>query len=69
LAFITYSHHGLLQGDRGHAIKGAIITIILAIIFTALQGYEYKESSFSIADSVYGSSFFASTGEIPFSKE
>lgn len=61
-AFITYSHHALLQGNRKHTIIGALFTIILAIIFTALQAYEYKEAGFSIADSVYGSCFFASTG-------
>jgi len=61
-AFITYSHHALIQGKRFDAINGAIWTIVLAIIFTALQAYEYSEASFTIADSVYGSCFFAATG-------
>merc|ERR1712055_319666 len=30
--------------------------------FTAYQGIEYCESSFSISDSVYGSTFFVATG-------
>merc|ERR1711874_134842 len=30
--------------------------------FTALQAYEYIEASFTIADSVYGSTFFVATG-------
>ena len=61
-AFITYAHHGLIKGDRKAAILGTILTILFAIIFTLLQGYEYAEASFSIADSVYGSAFFCSTG-------
>jgi len=61
-AFITFSHHALIQGKRSFAINGAIWTIILAIIFTALQAYEYSEAGFTIADSVYGSCFFAATG-------
>ena len=61
-AFITYGHHALIQGNRKGAIDGVLITIILAIIFTALQYYEYAEAGFSIADGVYGSAFFASTG-------
>ncbi len=36
--------------------------LLFAIIFTALQYYEYLEAGFTIADSVYGTVFFASTG-------
>ena len=62
MAFITYSHHALIQGNRNGAIYGAIFTIILAVLFTGLQYFEYAEASFSFADSVYGGVFFASTG-------
>ena len=62
LAFVTYAHHALLQGDRKGAIRGTLITVVLAIIFTALQGYEYAQAPFTIADSVFGSAFFCSTG-------
>ena len=61
-AFITYAHHALIKGNRKYSISGTQYTILLAIIFTALQGYEYAEADFSIADSVYGSAFFCSTG-------
>jgi len=60
--FITYGHHALMQGKRKDALWGVIITIILAIIFTGLQYYEYSGCSFTMADSIYGSLFFASTG-------
>ena len=62
MAFITWSHHALIQGNRKGAIAGAFICITLAVIFTALQGYEYATAPFSIADSVFGTVFFASTG-------
>ena len=61
-AFITYAHHGLIKGNRKAAIVGTFLTILFAVIFTLLQYYEYAEASFSIADSVYGSAFFCSTG-------
>ena len=61
-AFVTYGHHALIQGDRKGAIKGTLLTIILAVIFTSLQYYEYSEAAFSISDSVFGSAFYASTG-------
>jgi hypothetical protein len=61
-AFITFGHHALIAGNRKAAIDGVILTIILAVIFTALQYFEYFEASFTISDGVYGSAFYASTG-------
>jgi cytochrome c oxidase subunit 3 len=61
-ASVTYGHHALIGGKRSAAIEGTLITIILAIIFTALQGYEYFQAPFTLTDSVFGSSFFVTTG-------
>ena len=61
-ATVTYSHHALIQGNRRASLIGLILTIILALAFTACQGIEYYNTSFSISDSVYGTVFFASTG-------
>lgn len=61
-AFVTYAHHGLLQGNRRAAIIGLIFTLLLGIIFTGFQYYEYSNADFTIADSVFGSVFFCSTG-------
>nr|WRO45265.1 cytochrome c oxidase subunit III [Odontomantis sp.] len=59
---ITWSHHGLLENNYNQAIQGLMMTILLGLYFTALQLYEYIEAPFSIADSVFGSTFFVSTG-------
>lgn len=61
-AFITYAHHALIKGNRRSAILGTFITIVFAIVFTCLQYYEYVEAGFSIADSIFGTVFFCSTG-------
>jgi len=61
-AFVTYGHHALIQGDRKGAILGTLLTIILAIVFTGLQYYEYSEAGFTMSDSVFGTTFYASTG-------
>ena len=61
-AFVTYGHHALIGGNRKGAILGTLLTIIFAVIFTALQYYEYSEAAFTMSDSVYGTVFFASTG-------
>lgn len=61
-ATITYSHHALIQGDRGGALYGAIATVLLALVFTAFQGVEYSVSSFTISDGAFGTCFFFATG-------
>ena len=59
---VTYSHHSLIEGERKGALIGSIITVILAVLFTILQGVEYSVSSFSISDATYGSIFYFGTG-------
>ncbi|BDC33836.1 cytochrome c oxidase subunit 3 (mitochondrion) [Entomortierella parvispora] len=61
-ATVTLAHHGLIQGNRKFTIYGLIATIILAILFTGFQGFEYINAPFTIADSVYGSTFYFTTG-------
>jgi cytochrome c oxidase subunit 3 len=52
----------MVSGDRENAILGLAITVVLGVVFTILQGMEYYEAPFTIADSVYGSTFFVATG-------
>jgi cytochrome c oxidase subunit 3 len=61
-AYVTYSHHSLIAGIKTKTLISGILTILLAIVFTLFQGFEYFTSSFSIADGVFGSTFFCSTG-------
>ena len=62
MAFITYAHHAFIAGKRKHAINSLFMTIVLAVVFTFFQYIEYSDSQFSIADSVFGTTFYASTG-------
>nr|AXS65374.1 cytochrome c oxidase subunit 3 [Bostrichoidea sp. 9 KM-2017] len=59
---VTWAHHSLMENNFNQTTQGLLITIILGVYFTALQGYEYLEAPFTIADSIYGSSFFMATG-------
>nr|YP_008994248.1 cytochrome c oxidase subunit III [Ophiacantha linea]AGQ49782.1 cytochrome c oxidase subunit III [Ophiacantha linea] len=61
-ASLTWAHHSLRQNDNNEAINSLLITILLGIWFTALQAYEYWEASFTVADNVYGNTFFVATG-------
>nr|YP_009733500.1 cytochrome c oxidase subunit III [Iassus dorsalis]QHV34338.1 cytochrome c oxidase subunit III [Iassus dorsalis] len=59
---ITWAHHSILLKKFNQTLKSMLLTIMLGIYFTMLQLYEYMESSFTIADSVFGSTFFMMTG-------
>jgi cytochrome c oxidase subunit 3 len=59
---VTYAHHSLIQGNRSGSLYGLLYTILLALLFTSLQGIEYSVSSYTISDGVYGSCFYFGTG-------
>nr|ARH54564.1 cytochrome c oxidase subunit 3 [Oxyomus sylvestris] len=59
---VTWAHHSLIENDSKQSTQGLLLTVILGIYFTILQAYEYIEAPFTIADAVYGSSFFMATG-------
>jgi len=61
-ASVTWAHHAILLGSKYQASVALIVTIVLAAIFTALQGLEYVSAPFNISDSVYGSTFYMATG-------
>jgi len=59
---VTWSHHATIENNFTQRKQALLITILLGVYFTFLQGIEYLEASFSIADSCYGASFFVTTG-------
>nr|APU89572.1 cytochrome oxidase subunit 3 [Armadillidium album] len=61
-ATVTWAHHSLLHAEHSEAAMGLLLTVFMGVYFTSLQYFEYLEASFSIADSVYGSTFFIATG-------
>ena len=59
---VTWAHHALLHNDRDGLKLGLICTVVLGVIFSAVQVYEYVEAPFGFADSIYGATFFMATG-------
>nr|QLA74162.1 cytochrome c oxidase subunit 3 [Leptomias sp. DX-2020] len=59
---VTWAHHSIMENDYKQSLQGLTLTVILGFYFTILQAYEYLEAPFTIADSVYGSTFFMTTG-------
>jgi cytochrome c oxidase subunit 3 len=67
---VTWSHHALQTGDRKGAKIGLVLTILLGVMFTSIQAYEYHHilehkyffSEAASSAGLYGSSFFMATG-------
>jgi len=59
---VTAAHHYLVLGSKRATVRALLMTVLLALIFTGLQAYEYVEAPFTIADGVYGAIFFMATG-------
>ena len=52
----------MICNKRLESLIGLASTIILAIIFTGLQIFEYQMASFRLSDGIYGSTFYMATG-------
>nr|YP_010478444.1 cytochrome c oxidase subunit III [Orosius sp.]UVI59888.1 cytochrome c oxidase subunit III [Orosius sp.] len=59
---ITWAHNAILNNNFTQTVQSLWMTIILGVYFTILQAIEYFEAPFSMSDSIYGSTFFMSTG-------
>jgi cytochrome c oxidase subunit 3 len=67
---VTWAHHALQQGDRKGAKWGLILTVVLGVLFTTIQVYEYHHilehkyffNTEAVNSGLYGSAFFMATG-------
>ena len=68
---VTWAHHALQQGDRKSAKIGLVLTILLGIMFTSIQAYEYTHifqhnyffgGEGAQNSGLYGSTFIMATG-------
>ncbi|MBS1239754.1 MAG: Cytochrome c oxidase, subunit [Proteobacteria bacterium] len=59
---VTWAHHCLIHGDRAGLKKGLILTVLLGILFTSIQAYEYAHAPFGFGGNTYGSAFYMATG-------
>ena len=58
----TWAHHALQHGDRKGLKQGLLLTVILGLLFTCLQAYEYSHAAFGFSGNIYGATFFMATG-------
>ena len=59
---VTWAHHALLHNDR-QGLKTALwLTVLLGVVFTICQIYEYSHAAFGFKGHIYGATFFMATG-------
>ncbi|HCP81068.1 MAG TPA: cytochrome c oxidase subunit 3 [Octadecabacter sp.] len=62
-AAATWAHHALVHEDNREDVKsGLILAVVLGVIFTVFQAYEYSHAAFGLAGNIYGANFFLATG-------
>ncbi len=63
---VTASHHALQHGNRTQAKNWLLITILLGMMFTGLQAFEYYEAyaggKFTFTSNAWSNAFFMATG-------
>ncbi|WP_126172373.1 cytochrome c oxidase subunit 3 [Altericroceibacterium xinjiangense] len=59
---VTWAHHSLIHGDRDGLKKGLWATILLGLLFSAIQAYEYANAPFEFGGNTYSSIFYMATG-------
>jgi len=59
---VTWAHHALLHDDRKGLKQALWLTVILGVLFTICQVYEYSHAAFSFSGHIYGSTFYMATG-------
>jgi len=59
---ITWSHHRLINNIFTDAVYSILFTVLLGVYFLVIQYLEYSEASFTIADGIYGTTFYLCTG-------
>ncbi len=59
---VTWAHHEVREGNRIRAVQALALTVLLGVLFTGFQAYEYIHAPFTFTDGIYPSTFFMATG-------
>nr|YP_006234055.1 cytochrome c oxidase subunit III [Archaeocroton sphenodonti]AET63095.1 cytochrome c oxidase subunit 3 [Archaeocroton sphenodonti] len=59
---VTWTHHCIMNNKFNSSLLSLKITIMLGVLFTFFQLFEYYQAQFSISDGIFGSTFFLTTG-------
>lgn len=58
----TWAHHAVQEDDRNGLKWGLLIAVLLGVLFTITQAYEYSHAAFGFGGNIYGANFYMATG-------
>lgn len=59
---VTWAHHSIINNFYSKSLYRLGFTVLLGVYFLIIQYLEYEEAQFSLADGIFGSTFFMATG-------
>ena len=59
---VTWAHHAILEGRNSEAARALGLTVLLGVMFTFFQGWEYAHAAFGFKEGIYPSTFYMATG-------
>ena len=59
---VTWAHHAIIEGNNRDASKALGLTVLLGVMFTFFQGWEYAHAAFGFTQGIYPSTFYMATG-------
>ncbi len=59
---VTWAHHSIENNDQESSVTAIGLTVLLGIIFSMFQAYEYHHAAFGLNDGVYAANFYLATG-------
>jgi cytochrome c oxidase subunit 3 len=59
---VTWAHTALINGNQKDLIRGLTLTVLLGMMFTGFQGFEYFHAHFGFKETIYASTFYMATG-------
>ncbi len=60
---VTWAHHAIAhENNRKDLVNGLLIAVLLGMLFTFFQAYEYSHAAFGLSGNIYGANFYMATG-------
>ncbi len=59
---VTWAHHAALHNERDQLVKALLLTVLLGLLFSGLQAWEYTHAAFGFRQGVFASTFYMATG-------
>lgn len=59
---VTWAHHAIMENRKDEAVQALTFTVLLGILFSGFQLFEYAHAAFKFKDGIYPSTFYMATG-------